>query len=322
LIKKEKSMRNLKQRLSAFPLKTLLLLLLLAQIVLLWPIPAWAADKIQVVTSLEDLAAITRAVGGDKVEVFSIGKGYQNPHFVPPKPSFILKLKGADLLVQVGMGLEPWLQPLVDSSRNSRIFRGSPGFVDASVGVPALGIPVGRVDRSMGDVHGMGNPHYWLDPVNAKYISANIVNGLKRVDPADSAYFEQQRQIFLKRLAGKLTGWVKQAKPLQGLHVVTYHQSWPYFANRFGLNVVGFIEPQPGIPPSAKYLAGLIPKLKNQNVKLIIMEPYFNRQSADMVAKAIGAKVVVLPPSVGGTPEVTDYFGLFDYQLRMLLKNL
>lgn len=283
---------------------------------------AMAADKIQVVTSLEDLASITRAVGGDKVSVFAIGKGYQNPHFVPPKPSFILKLRDADMLVQVGMGLEPWLQTLVDSSRNHKLFRGSPGFVDASVGVPALGVPTGKVDRSMGDVHGLGNPHYWLDPVNAKYISANIVSGLKRVDPADGPYFDQQRQIFLKSLAGKVTHWLQEGKPLRGVNVVTYHQSWPYFANRFGLNVVGFIEPQPGIPPSAKYLAGLIPKLKAEHVKLILVEPYFNRQAPDMVAKAIGAKVVVLPPSVGGLPEIHDYFQLFDFQLDLLLKAL
>jgi zinc/manganese transport system substrate-binding protein len=281
-----------------------------------------ATEKIKVVASLEDVAAITRAVGGTKVDVFAIGKGYQNPHFIPPKPSFILKLRDADMLVQVGMGLEPWLQPLVDSSRNQKLFRGSPGFVDTSLGVPVLGIPAGRIDRSLGDVHGQGNPHYWLDPVNAKYISANIVNGLKRVDPQDSAYFDEQRQLFLKSLASHLSGWIKKGKPINGLNVVTYHQSWPYFANRFGLNVVGFIEPQPGIPPSAKYLAGLIPKLKAQNVKLILVEPYFNRQAADMVAHSIGATVVILPPSVGGLPGITDYFQLFDSQLDLLLKNL
>lgn len=298
----------------------LALLLLLATLII--PSSAFAAGKIKVVTSLPDLASITRAVGGDKVEVFSIGKGNQDPHFIPPKPSFILKLKDADMLVQVGMGLEAWLPPLVENSRNQKIFRNGPGFVDASVGLPALGVPAVKVDRSMGDVHGMGNPHYWLDPVNAKYISANIVNGLKRVDPADSAYFDQQRMIFLKSLATHLTGWMKQAKPLQGVKVITYHDSWPYFSRRFGLDIVGFIEPKPGIQPSPKYLAELIKRVKDQHVKLIIMEPYFNRQNPDMLAKATGAKVVVLPPSVGGAPGVDDYFDLFSYQIKTLLDNL
>ena len=289
---------------------------------LVFPLGAWAAKPVKVVTSLEDLAAITRAVGGEKVDVFSIGKGTQDPHFVPPKPSFILKLKDADMVVQVGMGLEPWLPPLIENSRNLKLFRGAPGFVDASVGVPVLGIPYGKVDRSLGDVHGQGNPHYWLDPVNAKYISANIVAGLKRVDPADADYFDQRRQVFLKALAGRLTGWMKAAKPLNGINVITYHQSWPYFEKRFGLNVVCNIEPKPGIQPSPKYIASLIARVKAENIRLIIMEPYFNRQVPDMIAKATGIKVVVLPPSVGGAPGVTDYLDLFDYQLSALLKAL
>lgn len=298
------------------------LLQLLCLSLLLLPNGAFAAGKIKVVTSLSDLAAITSAVGGDKVEVFSIGKGNQDPHFVPPKPSFILKLKDADMVVQVGMGLEPWLPPLIENSRNLKLFRGAPGFVDTSFGIPVLNIPYGKVDRSLGDVHGQGNPHYWLDPVNAKYISANIVAGLKRVDPADSDYFDQHRQAFLKALAGKLTVWVKEAKPLNGVKVITYHQSWPYFEKRFGLNVVCNIEPKPGIQPSPKYIASLIARVKAENIQLIIMEPYFNRQVPDMIAKATGIKVVVLPPSVGGMPGINDYFELFDYQLSTLLKSI
>jgi zinc/manganese transport system substrate-binding protein len=302
------------------PIRTLLGTLLF--LILLALQPALAAGKLKVITSTEDLAAITRAVGGDKVDVFAIGKGYQNPHFVPPKPSFILKLKDADMLVQVGMELEAWLPPLVENARNPKINRGAAGFVDASVGVPVLDAPAAKVDRSMGDVHGMGNPHYWLDPVNAKYISANIAAGLKRVDPADSAYFEAQRLAFLKQLAGKITGWMNEAKPLRGVKVITYHESWPYFAKRFGLDVVGFIEPKPGIPPSPKYLAGLIQRVKQANVKLIIMEPYFSHAGPDMIAKATGAKVVVLPPSVGGLPGVDSYFGLFDTLIKTLRASL
>jgi zinc/manganese transport system substrate-binding protein len=250
--------------------------------------------------------------------VFPMGRGYQDPHFVPPKPSFILKLKQADMLVVSGLDLEPWLQPLVDNSRNSKIFLGGPGYVDASFGVPLLQVPTVRVTRFMGDIHSQGNPHYWLDPVNARYISANIANGLKRLDPENAAYYEQQRQVFLKQLAARMTQWLAAAKPLKGMKVIAYHNSWPYLEKRFGLNIVSFLEPKPGIPPSPKHLQAVIQKAKAENVKVIIMEPFFPRSGPDMVAKATGAKVVVLPSSVGGAAGVTDYFSLFDRQIALL----
>jgi ABC-type Zn uptake system ZnuABC Zn-binding protein ZnuA len=281
-----------------------------------------AAEKLNIVTSTQDLASIVQGVGGDKVEVFSISSGNQNPHFVPPKPSYILKLKKADLLVRTGMDLDIWLDSLIESSRNQKIFRNGNAYVDASMGISILGAPASKIDRSMGDVHSFGNPHYWLDPVNAKYISLNVLNGLKRIDPADAAYFEQHRQVFLKTLASNLTGWLKKAKALSGVPVITYHDSWPYFTQRFGLDVIGRIEPLPGIPPSPKYLTQLIAKVRSEHVKLIIMEPYFNRSAPDAIAKATGAKVVVLAPSVGGVPGIDDYFQLFNYQLDTLLKNL
>ncbi|HEY9685558.1 MAG TPA: metal ABC transporter substrate-binding protein [Coleofasciculaceae cyanobacterium] len=302
--------------------KILALVVLSLLLFVMSPAAMAAGGKIKVVTTSQDLAAIARSVGGDKVEVFAMGKGYQNPHFVPPRPSFILKLKDADLLVSSGLDLEPWLQPLVENSRNANVFTNASGYVDASVGVPLLQVPSNRVTRQMGDLHGFGNPHYWLDPVNAKYISANIVNGLKRVDPQDAAYFDQQRQIFLKQLSGKITGWMNAAKPLQGLKVIAYHNSWPYFEKRFGLNIVALLEPKPGIPPSPKHLQEVIRKAKEENVKVIIMDPYFPRSGPDLVAKATGAKVVVLPSSVGAFPDVTDYFSLFDRQIALLKQAL
>lgn len=302
--------------------KSIIFLCLFVVIALPQSLDADTSGKIRVVTSTPDLAAIARAVGGDKVEVSSIAIGSQNLHFVPARPSHILKLKNADLLVQVGMGLEPWLPPLVESSRNAKIFLGSPGFVDASQGVTALNVPNGRVDRSMGDVHSAGNPHYWLDPVNAKIISGNILQGLKRADSENAAYYEQQRQAFLKQLASQLTGWMKRAQPLQGEKVITYHDSWPYFSKRFGLKVVGFIEPKPGITPSPKHIQSLIRQVKQEKVSLIIMEPYFNRSAPDMIAAATGARVVVLPPSVGGVSQAKDYWSLFDTLLDTMLKNL
>lgn len=276
---------------------------------------------LKVVTSSEDLAAIAQAVGGEKVEVFSIGKGYQDPHFVPPKPSYILKLQNADLLVRTGMELDIWLDPLVEGSRNRRIFRNGPAYVDASQGIHVLGAPASKLDRSLGDVHPYGNPHYWLDPVNAKYISLNIANGLKRIDPADAAYFDAHRLLFLKALAAKLTVWIKKAEPLKGVKVITYHDSWPYFEQRFGLDIVGHIEPKPGIPPSPRYLAELMQNVKVQHVKLILVEPYYNRSAPDMIARATGAKVIILPPSVGGLPGVDNYFALFDTLINTLLKS-
>ena len=278
--------------------------------------------KIRVVATTQDLAAITRAVGGDKVDVFAIGKGNQDPHFVPPKPSYVLKLKNADLLVSVGMELDVWANTLLDASGNPKINRTGPNYVDASLGIPVIAPPFRKIDRSLGDVHPQGNPHYQLDPVDAKYMSLNIVNGLKYVDPADAAYFDAQRQIFLKALAGHLTGWMKEAEALKGVKVLTYHESWPYFERRFGLDIVGNVEPKPGIPPSPKYIAELIQKSKAQGVKFIITEPYYPRSATDTVARAIGVPVLVLPSSVGGAPGVDDYFQLFDYDLGAMLKAL
>jgi len=282
--------------------------------------PQAPSQKIHVVTSSEDLESITKAIAGDKADVTSIGKGYQNPHFVPPKPSFMLKLKDANLLVEIGMELEVWLNPLVEGSRNSRIYKNAPGFVDASYGVPVLGSPASKIDRSLGDVHPFGNPHYWLDPVNAKYISANITEGLIRVDPDNAAYYEAHHQIFLKQLAHEITGWINRAKPLRGVHVITYHESWTYFANRFGLDVVGTIEPKPGIPPTPKHTQWLIETAQKQHVKFIMVEPYYNHAVADQVAKASGAKVVIVPPSVGGASGADNYFTLFDTILNLLLQ--
>jgi ABC-type Zn uptake system ZnuABC Zn-binding protein ZnuA len=291
-------------------------------VLLLWPAMAHAGDKLQVVTTIPDLADITRTIGGPFVQVTALAEGRQNAHFIPARPSLILKLQHADMLVQVGLGLEQWLPPLVDASRNSRIFRGSAGFVDASQGVPLLQIPVGTVDRSMGDLHGAGNPHYWLDPVNAKFISANIVQGLKRVDPVHAAYYDQQRQVFLKQLASRLTTWIQVGKPLKGVRVIAYHNTWPYLEKRFGLDIVGFVEPKPGIAPSPRHIQETIAKVKQHHVQLILMEPYFPRTAPDMIAKATGARVVVIPASVGGVAEASSYFELFDTLLARLTHAL
>lgn len=306
---------------SLVPLKLLVIIILLG---LVWAIQntgANAANKLRIVTTTPDLAEIAQAVGGEHVEVFSIARGTQNIHFIPGKPSFILKLKDADMLVQVGMGLEIWLQPLVDGARNPRVFTGGKGFVNASEGIKPLRLPVGQPDRLMGDIHGAGNPHYWLDPVNAKIVAYNILKGLERVDPSHQAEYEANYKAFLKELAAHLTTWLQRTKPLKGVRVISYHDTWPYFTQRFGLNVVGFVEPKPGIPPSPQHIRKTIEQIKAERIPFIIMEPYFSRTVPDMIARETGARVIVLPSSVGGVPGATDYFKLFDEILNRLLSK-
>jgi zinc/manganese transport system substrate-binding protein len=280
--------------------------------------PARAA--INVVASTEDLAAIAREVGGDKVKVEAIAKGYQDPHFVEPKPSFILKLHSADLLIVVGRELEiGWLPPLVQQSRNGRIQVGADGYLDASLTARILEIPTGQITRAMGDVHPQGNPHYWLDPANGRRIAQAIQGRLTSLSRNDAAYFAAQYAAFDRKLADNEKRWASMMAPYAGLKVVTYHNSWPNFAERFGLNVVGYVEPRPGIPPSPSHTIDLIQAMKRDNVKLILVEPYFDLKTPQAIARETGAEVVVMMPSVGGARAVTDYVGLFDYDLNLLI---
>ena len=294
--------------------------LLLVIGLLLGATPATSADKLKVVTTTEDLAALAREVGGDRVEVESIARGYQDPHFVEAKPSFILKLNTADLLVLVGLQLEiGWLPPLITQSRNPRIQVGAPGYLDASRHCQILEIPTGEITRAMGDVHPSGNPHYWLDPANGRRVAEAIRVKLTELRPADAAYFQQRFDDFSRRLAEAEKGWEAKMAPYRGRKVVTYHRSWPNFTARFGLDVVGFVEPKPGIPPSPGHTLELINYMKQERIKLILVEPYFDLKTPKAVARATGAEVVVLLPSVGGEKEVTDYFQLFDYDLDLLV---
>src|SRR6185436_1739779 len=236
-----------------------------------------AAAPLKVVTTIQDLASLTKEVGGDRVTVTSIARGYQDPHFVEPKPSFLLLLKNADLLEVVGLDLEiGWLPPLIDQSRNNKIRPGSAGYLDLSRGVEILDRPQGAVNRSMGDVHPLGNPHYWLDPANAVRIAIQVEKKLEELRPADAAYFQAQLNSFKTRMNDADKRWRAALAPFRGAKVVTYHNSWPNFMRRYGLNVVGYIEPKPGVPPSPSHLFDLIGMMKAQNVKVIIMEPYFD----------------------------------------------
>jgi zinc/manganese transport system substrate-binding protein len=283
--------------------------------------PASAALK--VVTTTADLGALAKEVGGDKVQVDAFAKGYQDPHFVEPKPSFILLANKADLLLVVGRELEiGWLPPIITSSRNAKIQAGAPGYLDASSNVKILEIPTGQITRAMGDVHPAGNPHYWLDPGNGRKIAAAIRDKFSELSPADKAYFAQRYSDFDKRLADAEKKWDATMAPYKGTKIVTYHRSWPNFVERFGLDVIGYVEPKPGIPPSPSHTLELIDEMKRQNVKVILVEPYFDLKTPQSIANQVGGKVLVLAPSVGGTKEATDYITLFDYDVNTLATAL
>jgi zinc/manganese transport system substrate-binding protein len=285
--------------------------------------PVYAQGKLNVVTTTEDLAAIVREVGGDRVNVEAIARGYQDPHFVEAKPSFILKLQKADLLVVVGRELEiGWLPPLIQQSRNAKVQVGAAGYLDASQGARILDIPTGQVTRAEGDVHPQGNPHYWLDPENGKVIAREVANKLSGMRPNDRAYFDQRQAAFAGKIDEAEKRWLAAMQPYKGVKVVTYHRSFPNFAERFGLEVIGYVEPRPGIPPSPQHTLDLINEMKRQNVKLVLVEPYFDLKTPNAIGRDTGGQVLVLPPSVGGVKEVTDYFSLFDYDINLLVGAL
>jgi ABC-type Zn uptake system ZnuABC Zn-binding protein ZnuA len=282
-----------------------------------------AAAQLKVVTSTEDLASLAREVGGDKVAVESIGRGYQDPHFVEAKPSFITKLAKADLLIAVGRELEiGWLPPLITQSRNPKIQVGSAGYLDASLNVRILEIPTGQITRAMGDVHPLGNPHYWLEPGNGRRIAQAIQQKFSELSPKDAAVFAARYADFDKRLTAAEQRWDAAMAPYKGTKIVTYHRSWPNFAERFGLDVIGYVEPKPGIPPSTQHTIELIQEIKRQSVKVILVEPYFDLKTPEAISRETGAQVLVMTPSVGGVPEAADYFKLFDYDINLLTSTL
>jgi ABC-type Zn uptake system ZnuABC Zn-binding protein ZnuA len=292
-------------------------------IVLLFSLLPLAAEakKLNVVTSTTDMTALAQEVGGDRISVESIAKGYQDPHFVEAKPSFLLKLLQADLLITVGLQLEiGWLPPLITQSGNRHVQVGAEGYLDASQFAEILEIPTGVVTRAMGDVHPLGNPHYWLDPDNGRRVAHGIAGKLGELDPADSAYFQQRFQDFDKRLSAAEQKWDAEMAPYHERKIVTYHNSITNFAKHFHLDVIGYVEPRPGIPPTPSHTIELIGLMKRENCKLVLVEPYFDLKTPNSIGAATGAKVLVYLPSVGGEPQVKTYFDLFDYDIGLLTK--
>jgi ABC-type Zn uptake system ZnuABC Zn-binding protein ZnuA len=312
------------------------------------------ANKINVVATMPNLASIAREVGGDRVDVSAIASGLQDAHFVDPKPSFMVKLRSADLLLVNGLDLEiGWIPPLTQGARNARILPGAEDYVDCSARVGVIEVPTGNLSRAEGDVHPYGNPHYLTDPLNAEIVAAQIAEALARKDPAGAGDYERRRADFTRRLhaaifgaeltdlvggsklsslaltdaldsylqgtvvegkplASRLGGWLGRLHPYVGAKVVTYHKDYSYFVRRFGLVVVEYVEPKPGIQPSAKHLAELTDRLSQGDVKVIITRPYVEHRSTDLLAEKAKIPVLSLPLEVGGDPAATDYFKLFD----------
>src|ERR1700693_672140 len=274
--------------------------------------PLWA--KVHVVSSLQDFASIADSIGGDRVETYALARGYQDPHFVEAKPSFIVRLSRADLLIAAGLELEiGYLPPLIDQSRNARIHPGNPGYLDASTGCDILQRPTGQVTRAMGDVHPYGNPHYWTDPDNGRIIARSIAARLTELDPQGKATFDANLAAFEAKLAIEEKEWDATMAPYAGTRIVTFHDSWPNFAKHFKLEVAGHVEPKPGIPPSPSHTLEIINLITAQKIPIILVEPYFDTKTPNFIASKTGATVVTFYPSVGGKPEIKDYFSLFDY---------
>ena len=282
-----------------------------------------ALATVQIVTSVQDFASIADAIGGKRVETFALAKGYQDPHFVDPKPSFVLKLSKADLLIVAGLELEiGYLPPLIDQSRNEKIHPGGTGYLDASNGCDILERPTGTVTRAMGDVHPFGNPHFWLDPENGRVIARAISAKLTELDPAGAAEYKANLAAFEAKLTEGEKRWDAALAHYAGTELVTYHNSWPNFLKHFKLVAAGYIEPKPGIPPSPTHTVEIIDLMKAKKIPVILMEPYFDRKTPDQIAEKTGAKLLVFIPSVGGVPEIKDYFGLFDYDVKLLADAL
>ena len=274
---------------------------------------------LQVVSSIPTLGSLAREVGGQRVHVESLGKGYQDPHFVEPKPNLMLVLNRADLLLHVGLELEiGWLPPLVLGSRNPKIQPGDLGNLDCSRAIPVLDIPTTRVDRSMGDIHPQGNPHYWLPPGNAKIIAREIAQRLEQLDPEGRAEYEKNLASFNSRVDAKEKDWAPMIAKMKGTKVATYHKSWSYVSQWLGLEEIGYVEPKPGIPPDPSHLARLISVMKEDRARLLLVEDFYNKSVAQLVAEKAGAKLLTLPTDVGSTAEIKDWFTLVQKVLEEL----
>lgn len=298
------------------PLKNLILLIL----GLSFANPAFA--DLKVATSLSDLASVAEFVGGKHVTVTSLCKGYQDPHFVPAKPSLMKAIQDADVFVSVGLELDGgWLPVVLPGSRNPKIQPGAKGFVDASEGVEVLDKPVGTVSRAEGDIHPLGNPHYYTDPLNLEIVADHLARVFGELDPTNAANYEKNAKAFDEKIEKSLKEWQAQLKPYKGSSIVTFHKNFEYFIERFGLKLFGTVEAKPGIPPSPRYLSETAEAMKKAGIKVILYQPYYDADTAQELAKKADATAYEIPNEVGGVPEAKDVFSKFDYIVSTLVKD-
>ena len=284
---------------------------------------ATAHAKLNVVCTTPDLGALAREIGGPLVEVRSIGRPNENPHFVEAKPSYIVALNRADVLIEVGLELEiGWLPALLDQTRNAKIRKGSPGRLNAGTVIQPLEVPAAAVDRSMGDVHASGNPHYMMDPERAKIVAQAIADRFAKVDVANAGAYADNLKKLLARIEAAEADAKKLLEPYRGAKIVTYHKSLSYLADRYALNVVNTVEPKPGIAPSPSHIAALIDQMKADKVKAVLMEPWYDRSVPELLAEKTGAKVVIVPLLVGGEPETQDYPSLVKLVAKRVAQTL
>ncbi len=283
-----------------------------------------ASAKLNVVTTLPDYAAIAREIGGDLVDVTAMAKPTEDPHFVDAKPSFIVKLRTADILIEGGAELEAgWLPPLLQTARNPKLASGAPGRVLASEGIRLLDVPT-TLTRAAGDVHASGNPHFMIDPIIAKAVAAHIATAFATADAANAASYQANGKKFEATIDAKLQEWGRALLPYRGQHLAAYHDDWLYLARRFGFEITVFLEPKPGVPPSPAHLAEVIGQMKATHIKAIIVEPYHNRKIAEKVASSTGATVIDAAQYPGGLPNTTTYVQLIDVlvsRITTALKN-
>ena len=280
--------------------------------------PGFAQQRIQVVTTTTDLRSLTEAVGGEHIEAVNLVPAGMDAEDYQPKPQDVLRLRNARMLVRVGLDYDLWLDRLLAQAGRREIGRGGPGYVDASFAIAVLELRGMSVGPGDGHAHGSGNPHYWLDPRNAETVTGTILEALARIDPANAAHYEANRLAFLSRLQSKLAEWQEKLAPLKAMPIVAYHNSWPYFARRFHLDFVGFIETKPGVPPSPAHLAGIVKTMRERGVRIVVREPHEPERDVAFVASKAGASVVKLAASVGALPEAGDYISLFDVNVEAL----
>lgn len=292
--------------------------LLLAVLFALFSLPVQA--KVSMVTTITDLKYIAEQIGGEYVDVYSMTRGFDDPHFVMTRPDFLVKLNKADILCVVGLDLETgWIPALMQQSRNVKIQKGQPGYCDASVGVKILGEPTVMVDRSMGDMHIYGNPHYWNDPINVIQIANNILNAFLRVDPINSDYYNEKYDEFKKRMVNLVKSEMTAFKPYFGIKVAVFHDQFIYLANRFKFTANLAIEERPGVPPSNRYMEQVISYMKAQKIKIILISPYHNASYAEFVASRVpGCVILTMPTSVGSIDGVTTYEESIQTMLKLI----